>query len=103
MRHRARTADQELARLARAAHGVVRRSDLLAAGFTAAEIRARMSRGTLIRVHRGVYRVGHRAPSVEAQYLAAVWACRDGALLYGLARPLGAEAVASAGKNASAA
>ena len=44
-----------------------------------------MLRGTLIRVHRGVYRVGHRAPSVEARYLAAVWACGEGALLCGLA------------------
>ena len=44
-----------------------------------------MRRGTLIRVHRGVYRVGHRAPCVEARYLAAVWACGEGALLCGLA------------------
>ena len=34
-------------------------------------------------VHRGVYRVGHRAPSVEARYLAAVLACGDGAVLSG--------------------
>src|SRR3954469_18574298 len=38
-----------------------------------------------MRVHPGVYRVGHRAPSVEATYLAAVWACGDGALLSGKA------------------
>jgi very-short-patch-repair endonuclease len=36
-------------------------------------------------VHRGVYRVGHRAPSLEARYLAAVLACGDGAVLSGLA------------------
>jgi hypothetical protein len=36
-------------------------------------------------VHRGVYRVGHRAPSVEARYLAAVLACGDGAVLSGRA------------------
>jgi hypothetical protein len=57
----------------------------LDAGVTEAEIRTRMRQGTLIRVHRGVYRVGHRAPSVEARYLAAVWACGEGALLCGLA------------------
>jgi hypothetical protein len=42
-----------------------------------------MRRGTLIRVHPGIYRVGHRAPSIEARYLAAVWACGKGALLCG--------------------
>ena len=35
-------------------------------------------------VDPGVYRVGHTAPSVEATYLAAVWACGEGALLMGL-------------------
>lgn len=44
-----------------------------------------MRRGALIREYRGVYRVGHRAPSVEATYLAAVKACGDGSLLCGLA------------------
>jgi very-short-patch-repair endonuclease len=33
----------------------------------------------------GVYRVGHRAPSMEARYLAAVRACGERALLSGLA------------------
>jgi very-short-patch-repair endonuclease len=36
-------------------------------------------------VHRGVYRVGHLAPSTEARYMAAVLACGSGALLSGLA------------------
>jgi Transcriptional regulator, AbiEi antitoxin len=85
MRHQGRTVEEELARLASVAHGVVRREQLFAAGLTAAEIRSRMRRGALIRVHPGVYRVGHRAPSVEARYLAAVWACGEGALLCGLA------------------
>ena len=39
----------------------------------------------LIPTHRGVYRVGHLAPSVEARYLAAVKACGSGALLAGRA------------------
>jgi very-short-patch-repair endonuclease len=77
--------DEEIARLANAAHGLVTREQLFAAGVTAAEIRTRMRRGTLLREHPGVYRVGHRAPSVEARYLAAVWACGEGALLSGLA------------------
>lgn len=39
----------------------------------------------LLRVHKGVYRVGHRAPSTEATYMAAVLACGDGAVLSGRA------------------
>jgi hypothetical protein len=39
----------------------------------------------LIPVYPGVYRVGHRAPSLEASYLAAVRACGEGALLSGRA------------------
>jgi hypothetical protein len=54
---------------------------LLAAGISDDEIRTRLARGSLIRVHRGVYRVGHAAPSVEATYIAAVFACGTGALL----------------------
>ena len=41
--------------------------------------------GALIREYPGVYRVGHRAPSLEAGYLAAVLACGDGAVLCGRA------------------
>jgi very-short-patch-repair endonuclease len=41
--------------------------------------------GSLLRVHPGVYRVGHRAPSTEARYLAAVLAAGEGALLSGRA------------------
>ena len=63
----------------------MRRADLVAAGITAGEIKARLASGALLREHRGVYRVGHRAPSVEARYLAAVWAGGEGALLCGLA------------------
>jgi very-short-patch-repair endonuclease len=83
MRPKVRTVDQELARLASTAHGVVTRSDALEAGVTAAEIKRRLRSGALLREYRGVYRVGHRAPSVEARYLAAVRACGPGALLSG--------------------
>ena len=58
---------------------------MLRAGVTAGEIRARLASGALLREFPGVYRVGHRAPSVEARYLAAVWACGEGALLCGRA------------------
>jgi very-short-patch-repair endonuclease len=80
-----RTVDQELDRIASVGHGVVTRAELLSAGVTRREIAARLKRGGLIRVHRGVYRVGHRAPSTEASYLAAVLAAGDGALLSGRA------------------
>jgi predicted transcriptional regulator of viral defense system len=53
--------------------------------LTRAEIKHRVRVGALIRVYRGVYRVGHAAPSTEASYLAAVYACGDGALLSGRA------------------
>ena len=85
MDHLARTLEQELARLAGSTHGVVTRAQLLSAGFTRDEITKRVRKGALLREYRGVYRVGHRAPSLEARYLAAVYACGDGALLSGRA------------------
>jgi hypothetical protein len=77
--------DEVIAELAAGTHGVVTRKDLLGKGVTEEEIKRRLRRGSLLRQHRGVYRVGHRAPSVEARYLAAVLSCGDGALL--IARP----------------
>ena len=77
--------EQELGRIASASHGVVTRAELRRAGVTTEEIKQRVRRGTLIREHRGVYRVGHRAPSLEARYLAAVRACGEEALLSGRA------------------
>src|SRR3954462_13372840 len=79
------TVEQILARLASRAHGVVTRAELLAAGLTVDEVRRRVRKGALIRVHPGVYRVGHQAPNVEARYLAAVKACGPGAVLSGRA------------------
>jgi predicted transcriptional regulator of viral defense system len=75
--------EQELALRASGAHGLVTRAELLRGGVTPDEIKHRVRVGALIREHRGVYRVGHRAPSVEARYLAAVLACGPGALLSG--------------------
>ncbi len=80
-----RTVERELDRISSAKHGVVTRAQLLGAGVSRQEIASRMQSGGLIRVHRGVYRVGHRAPSVEAHYLAAVLAGGEGALLSGRA------------------
>jgi len=75
--------ERELARRAQGSHGVVTRRELLEAGITPAEIEWRLNTGALLREYSGVYRVGHRAPSLEARYLAAVRACGDGAVLSG--------------------
>jgi predicted transcriptional regulator of viral defense system len=80
-----RTVEQKVAAIARRQHGVVTREQLLDAGVSGKEIERRLEKGALLRVHRGVYRVGHRAPSIEARYMAAVLACGDGALLCGRA------------------
>jgi very-short-patch-repair endonuclease len=58
---------------------------LLDAGVTADEIRQRLKNGSLLPQYRGVYRVGHTAPSLEATYLAAVRACGADAALSGKA------------------
>jgi len=71
--------------LAAQAHGLVTRPQLLSAGLSADQIDERVAAGRLIVVYRGVYRVGHAAPNLEAHYLAAVLACGERALLAGLA------------------
>jgi hypothetical protein len=79
------TVERMLGALARPSHGVVTRAQLVRAGISRREIERRVESGLLIPEHRGVYRVGHRAPSVEARYLAAVLACGEGAVLSGRA------------------
>jgi very-short-patch-repair endonuclease len=63
----------------------VTRAELQRAGLTPTEIKSRTRSGGLIPIHRGVFRVGHRAPSLEAHYMAAVKACGAGSLLAGRA------------------
>lgn len=77
-----RTVERILDELATRAQGVVTRSELLDAGVSAKQIRGRIGKGLLIVEFPGVYRVGHRAPSLEARYMAAVRACGDGAVLF---------------------
>jgi predicted transcriptional regulator of viral defense system len=77
--------DDVIARIAGRQHGVVARRQLTEAGISTASIRGRLEKGGLIRVHRGVYRVGHAAPISDATYLGAVMACGTGALLSGRA------------------
>jgi very-short-patch-repair endonuclease len=82
---RSRTAEQVAGRIAERAHGVVTRLELLGAGVTRREIARRLRSGGLMREYPGVYRVGHRAPTVEARYMGAVKACGHGARLCGRA------------------
>src|SRR3954454_14812460 len=85
MRPKSNSVERVIARLAGGSHGVVTRADVLDAAVTHDEIKQRLASGALIRVYPGVYRVGHRARSVEATYLAAVKACGEGAVLSGRA------------------
>lgn len=85
MRPQDGSVEQKLARIATAAHGLVTHAQLLDADVTRAQIRSRRQKGLLITEYPGVYRAGHRAPSDESRYLAAVLACGNGALLSGLA------------------
>jgi hypothetical protein len=64
---------------------VVTRSQALDAGFSSAAIGRLMGDGLLVAVHRGVYRVGHAAPSLLATYAGAVLACCEAAFLSGRA------------------
>jgi hypothetical protein len=59
----------------------VSRVQLLEAGVDGTQIDRWLADGRLRLVHRGVYAVGHQAPSVQADYMAAVLACGPGAVL----------------------
>jgi Transcriptional regulator, AbiEi antitoxin len=85
MRPKVTKASKQIGPIANRQHGVVTRAQLLAAGVSAKEITTRVESGVLLREHHGVYRVGHRAPSTEATYLAAILACGEAAVLSGRA------------------
>jgi hypothetical protein len=79
------TVEQRLAVRAARHHGVVSRSEAVAAGVTRTELEHRIKIGYLIRMHRGIYRLGHEAPSALASYAAATMAGGVGCGLSGLA------------------
>lgn len=73
-RERARL-DWEIAELATRQHGVISAAQLRALGLGDDAMLSRARSGRLHRLHRGVYAVGHAAPSEEAAAMAAVLAC----------------------------
>jgi len=77
--------EEVIGELASQAWGLVKRDELLDAEITRDQIDGRLKKRLLLPEHRGIYRVGHRAPCLEATYLAAVWACGEEAFLAGSA------------------
>jgi hypothetical protein len=67
--------DALVAALAADAWGVVSLAELRACGLSAQEVKVRVRRGLLHRVHHGVYAVGHAGLTQEGRWLAAVKAC----------------------------
>lgn len=77
MRHRFDT----IARLSSEKHGRITTAQLAAAGVDPDRIKRWVADGRLRRVHLGVFAVGHTAPSLHADLMAAVLACGEGAVV----------------------
>ena len=75
-----RTLFDTIARIAAGQHGRVAHRQLVEAGVDRDRIKRWTADGRLRRVHRGVYAVGHRAPSAHADLMAAVLAGGPGAV-----------------------
>jgi very-short-patch-repair endonuclease len=73
--------DERIAAVAGAQRGRVSRRQLLAAGISYSAIERLVARGQLLPRHRGVFAVGHQAPTKLADETAALLAVRDGAAL----------------------
>jgi len=72
---------RDVVELARRQWGIVTLADIVALGFPDWAAREWVRSGRLIRLYRGVYAVGHDALHAEGRWLAAVWACGEGAAL----------------------
>lgn len=87
--------ERKLEALATRQHGVVARRQLRALGLGREAINSRLGKRHFLPVHRGVYSVGHRRIGIRGNWMAAVLACGEGALLshrsaaalWGLMRP----------------
>jgi predicted transcriptional regulator of viral defense system len=73
--------DALIGALAGRQHGVVELCQLRAGGMSMKMVRLRIRRGSLHRIHRGVYSVVPPPLSREARWMAAVLACGEGAVL----------------------
>ena len=73
--------ESRLARLAFRQHGVVDRWQLIALGYSKQAIQTLIATGHLVRLHRGVYAVGHIRLTARGRWMAAVLACGSGAVL----------------------
>jgi hypothetical protein len=67
--------------LAKTQHGVIALFQLIALGYTLRAVKHRIDIGRLHPIHRGVYAVGRRELTRMGEWMAAVLACGDGALL----------------------
>jgi hypothetical protein len=74
------SADRAIQALAGRQHGIVTAAQLREAGLTKQGVRRRLEAGWLIRLHRGVYAVGHMALTRHSHLIAAVYACGPEAL-----------------------
>jgi hypothetical protein len=73
--------DARLVRLAERQHGVVSGAQLVALGYSRHMVQTLLRRQRLHRLYPGVYAVGHTRLSVRGRWMAAVLACREGAVL----------------------
>jgi very-short-patch-repair endonuclease len=98
-----RASDRGIAGLAERQHGVVARWQLLALGLGREQIAGRITRGSLHRLHVGVYAVGYRVVSRKGRWMAAVLvggddtvlSHRSAAALWGIATFRGAVEITS--------
>jgi very-short-patch-repair endonuclease len=81
MREESASGDARVAVIASRQHGVVTFRQLVEAGIDKSAVARRVRQGRLHRLHHGVYAVGHSAFSREGEFMAAVLACGDGAVL----------------------
>jgi predicted transcriptional regulator of viral defense system len=73
--------ERAVADLARRQHGVVAFRQLVGLGIGRNVVRRWLECGRLHAVHFGVYAVGHSRLTIRGHWMAAVLACRDGAVL----------------------